>query len=887
MADSKISELTALTTPASDDVLAIVDTSAGVTKKITISNLGTSSEVVDDTTPQLGGDLDLNSNDITGTGNINITGTIQSSGNITGTLATAAQPNITSLGTIASLVATTADINGGTVDGTVIGGTTAGAGTFTTLTANTSITGTLATAAQTNITSVGTLSALTVTGEITANGGIALGDNDKAMFGTGNDLQIYHDGSHSYVQDTGTGHLRLAGDNVQIVNAAINENYIICTANGAVDIYHNGTKKLETTSIGIAVTGEITASGPTTITVTDNSDNLTLTSTDADANIGPNLNLYRNSGSPADNDVTGVIAFNGRNDNSQDVIYARQLSYIKDASDGTEDGQLTLQTMVAGTIRDRLNITPTEISLNEDSQDLDFRVESNGNANAFFVDGGNDRIGIGTGSPTTAAHITKSSLAGFVSRTSATLTLESSADTEIYLASSPTNSGQIRFGDTGGNLRGALQYDHALDAFLNYTAGSERMRIDSSGNVGIGTTSPDSLLTMSASVPIIKLIDSDDNSFSRVYHSAGSLYFDADKGNGVGSSKIQFGVDDTERMRIDSSGNVGIGTSSPTTTSNYGNLSLNGTLGGQLSFHTGGTGKQFIYSSSTDLNIYNSVAGNLIFHTDNSERFRIAADGSLSTPTAGTSNVRFGVNAGNSIISGGNYNTVVGDEAGTAITTGDNNTAVGKSAGGAITTGTENTLLGSLAGDALTTGASNTIIGYNIAANAVAGVRQVAIGSNFTAGGDGTVRIGTQFGQATLTLDGADTSWSATSDSRLKKDVADSTVGLNFIKSLRPVTFKWNAKNAVDNSLPQYNAESSDPVYGEGKAHHGFIAQEVKAVIDAHSDVANGHNIWVEDPDGTQQVAPSALIPMLVKAVQELSATITTLQQEINTLKGE
>jgi hypothetical protein len=90
--------------------------------------------------------------------------TLTANTSITGTLATAAQPNITSLGTIASLVATTADINGGTVDGTVIGGTTAAAGTFTTLTANTSITGTLATAAQPNITSVGTLTTFTSTG---------------------------------------------------------------------------------------------------------------------------------------------------------------------------------------------------------------------------------------------------------------------------------------------------------------------------------------------------------------------------------------------------------------------------------------------------------------------------------------------------------------------------------------------------------------------------------------------------------------------------------------------------------------------------------------------------------------------------------------------------
>jgi len=103
---------------------------------------------------------------------------------------------------------------------------------------------------------------------------------------------------------------------------------------------------------------------------------------------------------------------------------------------------------------------------------------------------------------------------------------------------------------------------------------------------------------------------------------------------------------------------------------------------------------------------------------------------------------------------------------------------------------------------------------------------------------------------------------------------------------LRPVTFKWNAKNAIADSLPQYVANSSDPVYGEGKAHHGFIAQEVKTVIDNHSDVVNGHNIWGEDPDGTQQIAPSALIPMLTKAVQELSTALDAALARITTLEG-
>jgi hypothetical protein len=93
--------------------------------------------------------------------------TLTANTSITGTLATAAQGNITSLGTIGSLVATSADINAGTVDA-VVGGTTPAAGTFTTLTANTSITGTLATAAQANITSVGTLTSLAVTGTLGA-----------------------------------------------------------------------------------------------------------------------------------------------------------------------------------------------------------------------------------------------------------------------------------------------------------------------------------------------------------------------------------------------------------------------------------------------------------------------------------------------------------------------------------------------------------------------------------------------------------------------------------------------------------------------------------------------------------------------------------------------
>ena len=87
------------------------------------------------------------------------------------------------------------------------------------------------------------------------------------------------------------------------------------------------------------------------------------------------------------------------------------------------------------------------------------------------------------------------------------------------------------------------------------------------------------------------------------------------------------------------------------------------------------------------------------------------ADGAdIITASAGTSNFRAGVNAGNSITSGGNYNVVVGDEAGTAITTADNNTLIGYAAGDALTTGSHNTFVGENAGTA-TTGSNNTGIG--------------------------------------------------------------------------------------------------------------------------------------------------------------------------------
>ena len=95
---------------------------------------------------------------------------------------------------------------------------------------------------------------------IESDGSVTLVDNQKIKVGTGNDLEIYHDGLNSYVQDSGTGSLRLAGADVGLLNAGATDFYINCSGT-TVTLYHNGSPKLATTSSGVNVTGHITASG--------------------------------------------------------------------------------------------------------------------------------------------------------------------------------------------------------------------------------------------------------------------------------------------------------------------------------------------------------------------------------------------------------------------------------------------------------------------------------------------------------------------------------------------------------------------------------------------------------------------------------------------------
>ena len=84
-------------------------------------------------------------------------------------------------------------------------------------------------------------------------------DNKKLFFGTSNDLQIYHNGTHSYVQDVGTGHLLLLGNDLRLANSDWSKNYLLASNGGEVKLYYNGVEKLATTSGGVTITGQLTS----------------------------------------------------------------------------------------------------------------------------------------------------------------------------------------------------------------------------------------------------------------------------------------------------------------------------------------------------------------------------------------------------------------------------------------------------------------------------------------------------------------------------------------------------------------------------------------------------------------------------------------------------
>ena len=223
--------------------------------------------------------------------------------------------------------------------------------------------------------------------------------------------------------------------------------------------------------------------GGLTITTSDNTDTLTLKSTDADATEGPNLILQRDSGSPADGDDIGRIDFDADNDAGEVTRFVTLRGNISDASNGSEDGQFLMQQMIAGSEVNTMRVKPDEIVFNDSSIDMDFRVETNNKAYGFFVDAGNDRIGMITAPDLgSGLHIrSDDSGASSVSANYDELVLENNGHCGMTILSGTSSAGAVRFGDSGDDDIGGVIYDHSDNSLTLKNNAANGLVIDSAG----------------------------------------------------------------------------------------------------------------------------------------------------------------------------------------------------------------------------------------------------------------------------------------------------------------------------------------------------------------------------------------------------------------------
>jgi hypothetical protein len=253
--------------------------------------------------------------------------------------------------------------------------------------------------------------------------------------------------------------------------------------------------------------------------------------------------------------------------------------------------------------------------------------------------------------------------------------------------------------------------------------------------------------------------------------------------------------------------------------------------------------------------------------------------------TTGNQNNFIGRNAGRSNTTGF-YNNFIGIEAGYFNTTGNSNNFIGMNAGRSNTTGNSNNFIGRNAGAFNITGNANTCIG--VTSNVGSGnlIYATAIGADAIVTNTNTIRMGRE---NTDTLRGYN--YTPDSDRRLKRDVIDIPIGLDFLKQLRPVFYKWKDRTYPDGTHQTYH-----------RFHAGFIAQELGQVLQdnnmdfgVYQDSGVSNNITEEQvidfdnyktPGDLKGYAPEQLVAVLVKAVQELSVKVTELETEINILKN-
>ena len=614
----------------------------------------------------------------------------------------------------------------------------------------------------------------------------------------------------------------------------------------------------------LTISGDLTVTGSNTYTYDEQVDGQVWIkdSTASSATQGGHLRLFSDDGAVmASGHRLGVLEFAGAEDTSSTItVGARIEALCDDTWSATENGADMVFYTTDG------NASESEV----------LRLTADNN------------VGIGQSSPDGKVHI-ESGSAGTVGTLSYAddLIIENSGAVGISLRSPDGNSGSIVWqsdtNDTVARIYGA--YNSGNEQLAFETSGSERMKIDDNSRISLSnndTGTSSTVFGYLAGMP-------------GAAGAVGNIFIGQEAGENVGSH--------------DTDGNTligyraGRGTFTANTDHNttIGYISLNTLTSGANNTALGSGAGAAVTEASNNVIIGRNAGATL---STSSSNVLIGHEAGLDisagqTTTDGT--ICIGREAGSNITNGagntaighealkttttGNHNTAIGHKAADVLVAGsDKNTAIGMHALGAGNNDTthENTVMGYGSGDTITNGHSNTCLGSQANVSAGGAVGQIAVGQAVTCTADNTATLGIGSNTASLGLDGSDTSWAAaSSDKRLKENIETSSAGLDVINDLRPVTYNWKKAKDVDNGMPQYK-DSEEPVLGSeyGETLHGFIAQEVKEVVDNHSSLKEGFKMWKLKDDGTQTVADGNLIPILVKAVQELTAKVEALEKK-------
>ena len=463
----------------------------------------------------------------------------------------------------------------------------------------------------------------------------------------------------------------------------------------------------------------------------------------------------------------------------------------------------------------------------------------------LVVDDVNNRVGIGTANPLTNAVISNGGAGGFE------FTPDAAYGGGILEYINRTST------STNPSMKLSVPAGGGGDIILN-TGGSDRLTVTSSGNVGIGTASPTSLLDLSDVTPELTLTDTGTSTRAEILYGGGNLVFDSDAGNTGGASTTIFKVDNAERMRIDSVGRVGIG-GAPTSSRKLqiidsGDVRVDIRSGtdtnlGAVDFSdASNTGRgQLIYDHSSD---------SMEFKTLSAERMRIDSSGNVGIGIASPATELhiFGTNPALRLQSSGvstSTNISFLSRASDNTATYANIIADSGSGGNAPIVFTQGA--GGTERMRIDTN-GNLLVGTTSAVTGAANGEQVS-GSDIRTSRNTTsavqhVKFYNSNGQVgNINTSGSATAYATSSDARLKENIVDAPAGN--IDALQVRSFDWK-------------------VNGEHQTY-GFIAQELEQV--APEAVYKG-----ETEDDMWGVDYSKLVPMLVKEIQDLKAEVEALK---------